>query len=268
MIIMMNKFSFPFHLVTNSPWPLFMSFSIFSNMVFTLEMLCFNKLNTWSMGISLLFTMLVMFGWMRDVIYEGYLEGYHSKKVQDGLKLGIVLFITSEVFFFISFFWSLIHLSVSVDINLDGWPPKGISTVDPMGIPFLGTLALISSGISLTWSHHNLLTKGMMEGYVRSPLEYTIYLGGAFTSLQYTEYCNCDFSINDSVYGSLFFMMTGFHGIHVILGIVFLYISLLRLVALQFSYKHHVGFEMAIWYWHFVDVVWLYLYICVYWWGK
>lgn len=178
-----------------------------------------------------------------------------------------MLFITSEIFFFLSFFWAFFHTSLSPDIFIgQKWPCKGIVAFDPIAIPLINTLILLRSGVSLTASHHFLITGEKTKGF--NYLLFTIILGVYFTALQYVEYKEATFSIADSVYGSTFFIATGFHGIHVIIGTIFLNVCLFRIIKNHFSSYHHFGFEAAAWYWHFVDVVWLFLYICIYWFGK
>nr|YP_010890527.1 cytochrome c oxidase subunit III [Plegadiphilus threskiornis]WIM51533.1 cytochrome c oxidase subunit 3 [Plegadiphilus threskiornis] len=263
--MMLKHGFFSFHIVDSSPWPLYMSAALFTNMVSMLNWFSGSELINISSITSFIFTILVFYGWMKDIVYESFLQGMHTKDVQKGLKLGMVLFITSEVMFFFSFFWSLFYFSVNTHIQLDGWPPAGISSIDPMKIPLMGTLILISSGVTITWSHHSVLENNKSES-IKS-LIITIALGAIFTMLQLNEYYETSFCINDSVYGSIFFLSTGFHGLHVLVGTLFLMACLFRMIKDNFSMSHHVGYELAIWYWHFVDVVWLFLYIFVYLWS-
>jgi cytochrome c oxidase subunit 3 len=187
--------------------------------------------------------------------------------MQKAFRCGIICFILSEVMFFFSFFWSFFHFSLSPSVFLFGvWPPLGIDTINPWSVPFLNTIILVSSGISLTVSHRAFFTKNWY--FVNNYLIYTIFLGVIFTLCQLMEYMECPFSINDSTYGSIFFMSTGFHGLHVIVGSVLLFIGLLRAYRRDFTSNQHVGFELAAWYWHFVDIVWLFLFTAVYWWGS
>nr|QTF76094.1 cytochrome c oxidase subunit 3 [Rhipiphorothrips cruentatus] len=258
------KFFHPFHLVSVSPWPILGALSVF-NLTFSTANL-FNYYNQSQMILlSTLTTLMIMFQWWRDVIRESTFEGSHTKEVFQGMKIGMILFITSEVFFFISFFWAFFHSSLSPDIFIGvSWPPKGILSFNPMGIPLLNTLILISSGISVTFSHHSLILNKKTQ--MESSLFLTCLLGLYFLSLQLLEYKTSSFSISDSIYGTIFFMATGFHGLHVLIGTLFLLICFKRSLNSQFSSMHHFGFEAAAWYWHFVDVVWLYLYLFVYWW--
>nr|QPN54225.1 cytochrome c oxidase subunit 3 [Osborniella crotophagae] len=257
---------FPFHIVDNSPWPLYLSCGSFMTIINLI--LKINNMNYYSSLwlLNLFFFFMSFYGWMRDVCYEGYLQGNHTLLVQKGLKLGMLLFILSEVFFFLSFFWSLFYYSISPSVEIYSWPPSGLISVNPLGVPLLGTLILISSGISITWSHHSTI-EGNKEMAMLS-LFLTIVLGVMFTLLQFMEYVECSFTISDSVFGSIFFLSTGFHGIHVIIGTSMLFFCYIRLSLDHFSKTHHIGYEASIWYWHFVDVVWLFLYICMYWWGK
>jgi len=170
-------------------------------------------------------------------------------------------------FFFLSFFWSFFHSSLSPDIFIgQKWPCSGIKTFNPISIPLLNTIILLSSGISLTASHHYIILGKKKKSELF--LFFTIILGIYFSIIQYVEYKEASFSIADSIYGSCFFIATGFHGIHVLIGTVFLTVCLFRIIKNHFSSYHHFGFESAAWYWHFVDVVWLFLYICIYWFGK
>jgi cytochrome c oxidase subunit 3 len=182
------------------------------------------------------------------------------------LRWGMVLFIISEVFFFLSFFWAFFHSSLSPSPELGRvWPPIGVEAFDPFTVPLLNTIVLLSSGISVTWAHHALIAGDHDSAF--QGLLFTVILGLYFTILQAIEYLEARFRIADRVYGSSFFIATGFHGLHVIVGTTFLVVCLIRVSRAHFSKSHHFGFEAAAWYWHFVDVVWLFLYISIYWWG-
>nr|YP_009927483.1 cytochrome c oxidase subunit III [Pseudodendrothrips mori]QFO91090.1 cytochrome c oxidase subunit III [Pseudodendrothrips mori] len=258
----------PFHLVTYSPWPIISSFQVF-NVVFILACL-FNGKNTnfiQNLFLSKILLIFIAFSWWRDITRESTFENIHTKEVLSGLKLGMILFITSEVFFFLSFFWAFFHSSLSPDIFIgQKWPCQGIQSFNPLGIPLMNTVILLSSGVSLTASHHLLMTGKMKKSFFY--LLFTVTLGVYFTFLQFIEYKEASFTIADTVYGSTFFMATGFHGIHVLIGTIFLTVCLLRIFKHHFSSSHHFGFEAAAWYWHFVDVVWLFLYLFIYWWGN
>lgn len=209
----------------------------------------------------------VLFLWWRDVVREGTFEGHHTKAVQSGLRIGVVLFIVSEVMFFFGFFWAYFHSSLAPAVELGSiWPPSGISAFDPWGVPLLNTCILLLSGATITSVHHYLI-KGesdlVIQGYVA-----TLALAVAFTLLQLMEYLEAPFTISDGIYGSTFFMATGFHGFHVIIGTSFILYCFIRTLQSHFTKTHHLGFEAAAWYWHFVDVVWLFLFVSVYWWGS
>nr|AWH61896.1 cytochrome c oxidase subunit III [Aphrophora maritima] len=255
----------PFHMVNSSPWPITGSIGA---MTLTSGMIMLFNLNSFILiNLSLMIIFLTMIQWWRDIYRESTFQGLHTIIVTKGMKWGMIMFILSEVFFFLSFFWSFFHssLSPSTDIGMM-WPPKGIITFNPMQIPLLNTMILLTSGISITWAHHSL-----MEGNYNKSLQglfFTIMLGIYFSILQGYEYFEAPFTIADSIYGSTFFMSTGFHGLHVIIGTIFIIISFLRHMKFHFSKSHHFGFEAAAWYWHFVDVVWLFLYINIYWWGS
>jgi cytochrome c oxidase subunit 3 len=229
--------------------------------------------------------MAVMFGWWRDVIIEAEREKAHTPVVQIHLRYGMILFIASEVMFFVAWFWAyfdvaLIHFLPAVhteggqligmvdrDKLLGGvWPPipgKNFEhTFSPWHLPLLNTLILLTSGVTCTWAHH-ALQHGDRKGLVRG-LFLTVVLGLLFTTFQAIEYSHAGFSFSGHIYGSTFFMATGFHGFHVIVGTLFLTVILFRALAGHFTPQQHFGFEAAAWYWHFVDVVWLFLFASIY----
>uniref|UniRef100_UPI0030FE5488 cytochrome c oxidase subunit III n=1 Tax=Ixodes trianguliceps TaxID=347913 RepID=UPI0030FE5488 len=253
----------PFHMVNKSPWPFtscIASILLTLSMIFSLHYSFSNMLL-----LAILIMLLTLFQWWRDTSREASFQGNHTYNVIWGLKFGMILFIISEIFFFFSFFWAFFHSSLSPNIEIGSmWPPKNIIPFNPFEIPLLNTTILISSGISISWSHHSLINNNYNEAF--KSLLITIILGLLFTTLQSWEYIESQFSISDSIFGSTFFMTTGFHGIHVIIGTTFLIISLIRIKLNLMSSSHHFGFEAAAWYWHFVDVVWLFLYTFMYWW--
>nr|QIH95769.1 cytochrome c oxidase subunit III [Pseudolycoriella sp. XQM-2020] len=254
----------PFHLVDFSPWPLTGAISTFTLVSGLVKWFHQYNMNLFLLG--LMITLLTMYQWWRDISREGTFQGLHTIYVINGLKWGMILFIISEIFFFVSFFWSFFHSSLSPNIELGmNWPPMGIYPFNPFQIPLLNTVILLTSGITVTWSHHSLMENNHSQAYVSLLL--TIILGVYFTMLQAYEYVEASFSIADSVFGSTFFMATGFHGLHVLIGTTFLLVCLIRHTKFHFSSNHHFGFEAAAWYWHFVDVVWLFLYVSIYWWG-
>nr|QNP09680.1 cytochrome c oxidase subunit 3 [Ochthebius sp. IBE<ESP> AV177] len=255
----------PFHLVDISPWPLVGALSAMITMMGLIKWFHFFNNNLFMLG--LLIMMLIMYQWWRDISREGTFLGLHTFNVTMGLRWGMILFITSEVFFFISFFWGFFHSSLTPSIEIGMiWPPKSIMTFNPIQIPLLNTLILLTSGLTVTWAHHSLMENNYIM--TKQSLLLTVILGIYFTMLQAYEYIEASFTIADSIYGSSFFMATGFHGLHVIIGTTFLMICYFRHLNNHFSSIHHFGFEAAAWYWHFVDVVWLFLYISIYWWGS
>nr|YP_009346073.1 cytochrome c oxidase subunit III [Ogadenus brumpti]AMX74045.1 cytochrome c oxidase subunit III [Ogadenus brumpti]AMX74058.1 cytochrome c oxidase subunit III [Ogadenus brumpti] len=254
----------PFHLVNKSPWPLTGSMAALSFMVSMINMMHFSNFFLFFLPLSI--SILTMFQWWRDICREATFQGFHTWIVTNNMKWGMSLFIVSEIFFFISFFWAFFHSSLSPNIEIGSmWPPSGIQPFNPFSIPLLNTTILLSSGISITWSHHALLNMHFTATF--KALSTTILLGFLFTILQSWEYLQAPFTITDSIYGSTFFMATGFHGLHVIIGTLFLLTILTRLSLGHFSKSHHFGFEASAWYWHFVDVVWLFLYTFIYWWA-
>jgi len=261
---MSNLFRHPFHLVDESPWPLLASFS---GLGLTSGLLkWFHEIHYDLLLRSIIFLFLVSFQWWRDISREGSFMGFHTSIVELGLRWGIILFIISEVFFFVSFFWAFFHRRLAVNVELGNeWPPLGILSFRPFGVPLLNTVILLSSGVRVTWAHHRLIRGNHSQ--TNLSLALTVILGIYFTILQGIEYYEARFTFADSIYGSTFFLATGFHGLHVIIGTIFLRVCFMRLNSFNFSFKHHFGFEAAAWYWHFVDVVWLFLFVRIYWWG-
>lgn len=254
-----------YHIVNPSPWPLTGALSallLTSGLV-----IWFHYNSTILLSLGLLTNILTIYQWWRDIIREGTYQGHHTPIVQKGLRYGIILFIVSEVFFFAGFFWAFYHSSLVPTHDLGGcWPPTGITPLNPLEVPLLNTSVLLASGVSITWAHHSLIEGN--RNHINQALLITILLGLYFTILQASEYFETSFSISDGIYGSTFFIATGFHGLHVIIGSTFLIVCLLRQLKFHFTSKHHFGFEAAAWYWHFVDVVWLFLYVSIYWWGS
>lgn len=254
----------PFHLVDYRPWPLTASIGTITTAAGLIKW--FHQYNNSLFLLGNIIIIITIYQWWRDVYRESTFQGLHTNKVITGLTWGIILFILSEILFFISFFWSFFHRSLSPSIELGSiWPPAGITPFNPFQIPLLNTVILLTSGITVTWAHHSLIEGNHSQ--TTQSLFFTVLLGIYFTILQAYEYIEAPFTIADSVYGSTFFIATGFHGIHVLIGTTFLLICLIRHIKFNFSSYHHFGFEAAAWYWHFVDVVWLFLYITIYWWG-
>jgi cytochrome c oxidase subunit 3 len=213
---------------------------------------------------------LVMFKWWQDVLRESSTEGLHSPVVRLGLRYGMTLFISSEVMFFVGFFWAFFHYAIFPEhvagASIQIWPPSGIHTFDPFRIPFLNTMILLLSGCTVTWAHHALLVND--RRHLIMGLGLTILLGMSFSTLQAVEYSEAPFNFaGGGIYPSIFFLATGFHGFHVIVGTCFLIVCWFRARAGGFTPTQHFGFEAAAWYWHFVDVVWLFLFIFIYVWG-
>src|SRR4029077_4029448 len=225
-------------------------------------------------GLGAIGTAYTMISWWRDVIHEAEVEHDHTRVVQISHRYGMILFIASEVMFFVAWFWAYFNTALFPDQFEDvariaftggGWPPKGIETFDPWHFPLLNTLILLTPGTTVTWARHALLEnnrKGLIWGLVL-----TIALGLTFTCVQAWEYAHPAFHFSGNMYGAACLMATGFHGAHVIIGTIFLTVCLFRALAGQFTPTQHLGFEFAAWYWHFVDVVWLFLFACIYVWG-
>src|ERR1041385_5367949 len=260
----------PYHLVTPSPWPIVGSIGAFVMLVGAVFWLnsgaakFFGSLagQPYVFIVGFVLVLYTMAGWWRDVIRESVVLKEHSPVTKLGLRFGMVLFIASEVMFFVAWFWAYFNFKLFPnDASIGQWPPSGIVTLDPWHFPLLNTLILLTSGTTVTWAHHAIQTgdrKGAVQG-----LLLTVLLGVSFTCVQAYEYTHSPFTFG-AIYGSTFFRATGFHGMHVIIGTIFLIVCLGRAIAGQFTPERHFGFEAAAWYWHFVDVVWLFLFCCIY----
>lgn len=249
-----------------SPWPIIISFTLLNSAIGAVMSFHGYANGGILLLLGLLLTATVMILWFRDVILEGTYLGYHTKQVQRGLNIGFALFIVSEVMAFFSVFWAFFNSSLSPDINIGAcWPPFGIDAIDPFGIPLLNTVILLSSGAFITYAHHSLIQGNRTGAIIGTFL--TIVFALIFTGIQAFEYLEASFSFADSVYGTVFFASTGLHGLHVIVGTIFLTVGFIRIILYHLTTKHHLGYEAGILYWHFVDVVWLFLFVAVYWWG-
>ncbi|CAI8594985.1 unnamed protein product [Vicia faba] len=255
-----------YHLVDPSPWPISGSLGALATTVGGVMYMHSFQGGATLLSLGLIFILYTMFVWWRDVLRESTLEGHHTKVVQLGPQYGSISFIVSEVMFLFAFFRASSHSSLAPTVEIGGiWPPKGIGVLDPREIPFLNTPILLSSGAAVTWAHHAILA-GKEKRAVYA-LVATVSLALVFTGFQGMEYYQAPFTISDSIYGSTFFLATGFHGFHVIIGTLFLIICGIRQYLGQMTKEHHVGFEAAAWYWHFVDVVRLFPFVFIYWWG-
>ena len=257
----------PFHMVSPSPWPILTSVGLLTLTTSgALSMHAFENISV-IFFTSLFIVIYSMSLWFRDVIAEGTYLGHHTLAVQKGINIGVALFIVSEVFFFLAIFWAFFHSGISPDIEIGSqWPPLGIQAINPFELPLLNTITLLSSGVTVTYAHHSLI-EGNRSGTLYGLL-YTIILACIFTSLQAIEYTVSSFTISDGIFGSCFYFGTGFHGLHVIIGTIFLLVGIWRVLAYHLTDNHHLGLEAGILYWHFVDVVWLFLYVFIYYWGS
>jgi cytochrome c oxidase subunit 3 len=264
-----------YHLVDPSPWPAIGATSAFIMAVGAIGWMHHSfAAAPYLFGAGAIGVLYTMLSWWRDVINEAEHGGFHTRVVQISHRYGMILFIASEVMFFVAWFWAYFDVAlfptdvhqVERDQLIGGvWPPKGIETFNPWHLPLLNTLILLTSGTTVTWAHHALLHGDRKS--LKLGLWLTIALGISFTCIQAFEYSHAEFHYAGNIYGATFFMATGFHGFHVIIGSIFLIVCLIRAYAGQFSPTQHLGFEFAAWYWHFVDVVWLFLFACIYVWG-
>jgi len=254
----------PFHIVNKRQWPLTGATGAIVTLIGLIKL--FHQYDDRLLGIGAIITILTIIQWWRDVTWEGTYQGLHTKIVTKGLQWEIILFIVSEVLFFVSFFWAFFHTRLSRTIELGStWPPTGIQPFNPIQVPLLNTI-LLASGVTVTSAHHSLLENNATQP-IRG-LFFTVLLGLHITALQAYEYLEAPFTTADSAYGSAFFIATGLHGLHVVIRTTFLTTCLLRHTTPYFSSNHQFRFEAATWYWHFVDIVWLFLYISIYWWGR
>ena len=273
-----------YHLVNPSPWPLTGSIAAtvmaMGGVIWMKGLFGLEKGTAWVFFAGLAGVLYTMFGWWRDVVKEAN-EGDHTPVVSIGLRYGMILFIASEVMFFVAWFWIFFEMALfhgarthsaieEVRSAWATWPPHGVEAVPAWHLPLVNTLTLLLSGTTVTWAHH-ALQQGDRQG-AKYGLLLTILLGVLFTSSQAYEYhhilehkyfFNAEAG-NSGLYGSSFFMATGFHGFHVLIGTIFLTVCLGRLLAGGFTPQKHFGFEAAAWYWHFVDVVWLFLFAFIY----
>lgn len=262
----------PYHLVRPSIWPMVVSFAagFFALMgVFFMHGVEAGGLQIGNAGIfiGIASVCLCAFFWWKDVLYESVTEKVHNQITEIGLRYGMLLFIVSEVMFFFAFFLAFFYSALSPAEALGYvWPPHTIHIVNPFYLPLLMTMILLLSGCTVTWAHQAILEG--KNGDAATALGLSTFLGFFFLGFQIYEYSHLNFGFADSVYSSVFYMATGFHGFHVFVGAVFLLVSWIRTALGHFTPEKHFGFEAAAWYWHFVDVVWLFLFIAVYWWGN
>ena len=254
-----------YHILAPDPWPIIGAFSALALTGGGVMWLHNNPYGKFICLAGFAMVLVTMFSWWKNTIKEAH-QGFHTPVVSLHLRYGMILFIASEVMFFVAWFWAFFDASLFPSAVIGGhWPPKGIEVLNPFSFPLLNTLILLCSGTTVTYAHHAVIhgnRKGLKVG-----LAATIVLGMLFTSIQAWEYAHAPFAFKGSIYGSTFFMATGFHGFHVIVGTIFLIVCLIRANKGDFTPQQHFGFEAAAWYWHFVDVVWLFLFMAVYVWG-
>lgn len=256
-----------YHIVDRSPWPYTSGTGAFTMGIGGVMMFRGYSNGNIILLIGMIIVIWTMKEWWKDIIRESTYIGEHKKKVKQGIKYGGIIFIISEVLFFVSFFWAFFHSSLTPTIEIGAkWPPIGIESMKAYGVPLLNTIILLSSGATATWAHNALIIGNRKELIIG--LIITVLLGILFTAIQGMEYYESSFTISDSVYGSTFYVTTGFHGLHVLIGTTFLIVVLIRSINHEFTRHHHYGYEYAAIYWHFVDVVWIVLYVTIYWWGS
>ena len=263
-LLTVNQFH-PHHLTLNSPWPILTAGSTLA--ILTGAVYWFNAINHggYILVLGIFVTIIAFTLWWRDVITEATYLGHHTRVVQEGLSIGFSLFVLTEAFFFLSIFWAYFHSGLSPTDELAQWPPVAIPALSPVTVPLLNTILLVSSGATVTYGHHALIL-GNRKAALQGTLA-TVVLAILFTGAQIYEYIEAGFTIADGAFGTCFFFGTGFHGFHVFIGTAFIAVGLVRISLYHFTATHHLGFESSILYWHFVDVVWLGLYLIFYWWG-
>ena len=264
-----------YHLVELSPWPVVAAVVLFILALGAVMFMHHYAGGAWLMAVAFSGVLYTMYAWWRDVVHEARVDKAHTSLVQHGLRIGMALFILSEVMFFFVFFWSFFKAELSPvhALGADGWPtvlgtwpPAGIEPLEAGDIPLMNTLILLLSGCSVTWAHYSIM-EGNQKDTIRG-LFWTVVLGLLFTTFQVIEYVHAPFHFTDGIFASNFYMATGFHGFHVLVGTLFLLVCWFRARKGHFSKEAHLGFEFAAWYWHFVDVVWLFLFVFVYWLGS
>ena len=254
----------PFHIVDPSPLPFLTSLSVLVVALGLISFMHFSVFWVLVLGLILLITCIAM--WMVDVIREATYGGFHTTYVTANLRLGFKLFIVSEAMLFFSFFWAFFHFSLSPSVMIGmQWPPQGIIPIDPLQLPYFNTILLLYSSFLVNNGHKAIVSHSWQDSQVGFLL--AIICGIFFLFVQGYEYSVASFSINDSVYGSIFYILTGCHGLHVFVGAIFLIVAFVRNQLKHFTTEHHVGVEIAALYWHFVDVVWILVYFIVYFWG-
>ncbi|WP_164118091.1 cytochrome c oxidase subunit 3 [Sphingorhabdus sp. Alg239-R122] len=275
-----------YHILPPSIWPFIGSFSVLVMAMGGIRWMHEMAFGGWIFFAGLAGVLFTFYSWWSDVINEAH-SGDHTPVVQLHLRYGMILFIASEVMFFVGWFWAYFDFSLfPVPLELAGegkeliatnmtgqegassllqWPPKGLEVLNAFELPLLNTLILLCSGTTVTWAHHSLIN-GNRDGLIKG-LWLTIILGIIFSAVQAYEYSVAPFPFAGINYSSAFYMATGFHGFHVLVGTIFLIVCLVRAYKGHFTPKQHFGFEAAAWYWHFVDVVWLFLFAAIYVWG-
>ena len=268
---MAGKANHDYHILEPDIWPLIGSLSALtftSGMVLSFHPDLFGSSASIVMWAGLAGLIATFFAWFSNIVQEAQ-AGDHTPVVQLHLRYGMILFIASEVMFFVGWFWAFFDFALfpsELSEAIGGqFPPKGMEVLDAFDLPLLNTLILLCSGTTVTWAHHSLI-HGDREG-LKKGLWLTILLGALFTCIQAYEYSVAPFPFGTNTYGSAFYMATGFHGFHVLVGTIFLIVCLVRTYKGHFTPQQHFGFEAAAWYWHFVDVVWLFLFVAIYVWG-
>lgn len=262
----------PFHMPSPSVWPLLGAFAAGLMAIGAVMYMHKAQLGSFNIGLKgvvlgFFAVLAVMWVWWRDIIKEAFVEKAHSPITKISFRYGMALFISSEVMFFVAFFWAFFSASLFPKEAIGGiWPPASVTPIEAFHLPFLMTMILLLSGCTCTWAHHAILEGKQQEA--TKALAITVGLGILFTFFQGYEYVHATFGFKDGIYSSAFYMATGFHGFHVLVGTIFLIVCLFRNMKGHFTKESHFGFEAAAWYWHFVDVVWLFLFVAIYWWGN
>jgi len=258
-----HKKAHGYHMVHSSPWPISIAWAMFAIVIEFVALLHEYERPSYTLLAYVIFLFILILRWGSDVHVEASYEGRHTKIVQKLIKHGFFLFIASEIMFFAGLFGSYFYIMTHPNIWIGcEWPPSELYEMNPMKLPLANAFLLVASGM---WGEiaGDMISLGL-GSYALHYLIILIILGTAFLGVQVHEYIEAPFGIDDGIYGSLFYFITGFHGIHVCAGLIFIIVQYRRILSGGITRNHHLGFDLSIWYWHFVDIVWIFVWFVVY----